>query len=364
MGVRFRKSIKICKGVKVNFGKTGASLTVGTRGLHHTIHTSGRRTSSVGIPGTGLSYVETSGGGRKKTSGSKKQSASNATRAQQQRDDEYARNSAMVDDFNELLDQIRSIHDECSESVDWQSFIDAPAPFNRMYMGPYETQARQELESAKPSFLGRFVPSADNKRMQGLEAAVEEAIKKDQQMYSDWEGLKKIASQILNGDIDTYFYVVSEMHPFDEILEFGSDFDIGTDIPDLMEVEFHAKTSKVVPNHVLSLTKTGKLSSKAMTKTMHFDIAQDYICSCVIRIAREMFALLPIERVVIHAVDTLHDADGNEYDDTVLSVLIHRSQLEGINFNMIDPSDTLESFTCNMNFKKTQGLKPVSRVEF
>ena len=183
-------------------------------------------------------------------------------------------------------------------------------------------------------------------------------------MYSDWENLKKLAVQVLSGDIDSYFYVVSEMHPFEEILDFGSDFDIGTDLPDIMEVEFHAKTSKVVPNHVLSMTQTGKLSSKPMTKTMHFDIVQDYICSCALRIAREMFALLPINRVVIHAMDTITDSGGNAFDDTVLSVLIERNQFEGINFDMIDASDTIESFKCNMNFKKTQGLKPVPRIEF
>ena len=32
MGFRFRKSVKICKGVKVNFSKSGASLSLGGRG--------------------------------------------------------------------------------------------------------------------------------------------------------------------------------------------------------------------------------------------------------------------------------------------------------------------------------------------
>ena len=154
------------------------------------------------------------------------------------------------------------------------------------------------------------------------------------------------------------------MDPFKQILDFGSDFEIGTDDPSMIEVEFHAKTQKVVPNHVLSLTKTGKVSSKPMTKTNHFDIAQDYICSCVLRVAREMFALLPIETVIIHVVDTIENSAGDSYTATVLSVLIHRKQLEYINFDMIDPSDLIETFQCNMTFKKTQGFKPVSRIEF
>ena len=34
MGLRFRKSIRICKGMKLNFEKTGVGVSFGTRGLH------------------------------------------------------------------------------------------------------------------------------------------------------------------------------------------------------------------------------------------------------------------------------------------------------------------------------------------
>jgi hypothetical protein len=54
--LRFRRSIRLTKGVRLNFGKRGVSVTGGTRGAHHTVHSSGRRTTSVGIPGTGISW--------------------------------------------------------------------------------------------------------------------------------------------------------------------------------------------------------------------------------------------------------------------------------------------------------------------
>ena len=56
MGLRFRKSIKLCKGVKLNLGSKSASISVGGKGFHQTFSTTGRTTSSVGIPGTGVSY--------------------------------------------------------------------------------------------------------------------------------------------------------------------------------------------------------------------------------------------------------------------------------------------------------------------
>ena len=59
MGLRFRKSISLCKGVKLNFGKTGMSVSLGTKGYHKTISTSGRVTTTVGVPGTGIYYTDT-----------------------------------------------------------------------------------------------------------------------------------------------------------------------------------------------------------------------------------------------------------------------------------------------------------------
>lgn len=360
MGLRFRKSVKICKGVRVNFGKTGASVSVGTKGLHYTAHTSGRRTTSIGIPGTGLSYVSSSGGRRKKRS----QSYQFPEHEKCQTNETYVENCSMVDDYNELIDQITTLHEQCSEKIDWEAIKNEEAPFDMEQMGPNEKRARQEYDDYKPSFLGKFIPSLDDKRMQELENKIIEGRDEDQRIIAEWGNRTILASKILRGNIDKYFEVISEVDPFKQILDFGSDFEIGTDDPSMIEVEFHAKTQKVVPNHVPSLTKTGKVSSKPMTKTNHFDIAQDYICSCVLRVAREMFALLPIETVIIHVVDTIENSAGDSYTATVLSVLIHRNQLEYINFDMIDPSDLIETFQCNMTFKKTQGFKPVSRIEF
>lgn len=63
MGIRFRKSKKLLPGVRLNVGTRGLSFSFGPRGLKHTISTTGRRTTTVGIPGSGLSFSETSRSG-------------------------------------------------------------------------------------------------------------------------------------------------------------------------------------------------------------------------------------------------------------------------------------------------------------
>lgn len=68
MGFRFRKSVKLAPGVRVNLGKKSASVSVGGKGARYTVSSTGRRTSSVGIPGTGVSYVKTHTAGKKQGS--------------------------------------------------------------------------------------------------------------------------------------------------------------------------------------------------------------------------------------------------------------------------------------------------------
>lgn len=58
MGLRFKKSIKVAPGVKLNLNKNSTSVTFGTRGAHYTVNSKGTKTASVGIPGTGISYVQ------------------------------------------------------------------------------------------------------------------------------------------------------------------------------------------------------------------------------------------------------------------------------------------------------------------
>ena len=59
MSLRFRRSVKICKGARLNFNKNSLGMSFGGRGYGYSINTKGRKTKHIGIPGTGLSYVAT-----------------------------------------------------------------------------------------------------------------------------------------------------------------------------------------------------------------------------------------------------------------------------------------------------------------
>jgi predicted negative regulator of RcsB-dependent stress response len=78
MGFRFRKSVKIMPGLRLNFSKSGVGLSAGVRGARVSINSRGRMTRSVGIPGTGIGYVTSSSltGSSRRTSRSSTRSSS------------------------------------------------------------------------------------------------------------------------------------------------------------------------------------------------------------------------------------------------------------------------------------------------
>ena len=69
MAWRFRKSIKLGKGVRLNFNKKSAGLSFGGKGTRYSMNSDGRKTFSFGIPGTGLYWTETHGKNSKSKTG-------------------------------------------------------------------------------------------------------------------------------------------------------------------------------------------------------------------------------------------------------------------------------------------------------
>ncbi len=57
MGMRFRKSIKLGGGTKLNLSKSGVGISAGVKGFRVSKNTSGRSRVTSSLPGTGLSYV-------------------------------------------------------------------------------------------------------------------------------------------------------------------------------------------------------------------------------------------------------------------------------------------------------------------
>ena len=65
MGFRYRQTVRVSKRTKVNLGTHKASVSVGQPGLTVNLSRRGAR-ATIGVPGTGLSYVTKQVGGSRR----------------------------------------------------------------------------------------------------------------------------------------------------------------------------------------------------------------------------------------------------------------------------------------------------------
>jgi hypothetical protein len=376
MGLRISKRIKIAPGVNLNIGKRSAGLSLGSKGLRYTVNSSGRRTTTAGIPGTGIYYSTTSGGKRRSKSHSKynaskakaaklqREKEKAAAEKQKQLDLEYAK--AAVEEYEDHINAIRLLHTEHEEPINWKQIYETKEPFSdpSITPGPRETDAREKLDNYKPGFFAKRFKFAENSNQTYYQNLIEKGKKEDREQYNEWKNLHILAEGAINGDTDTMLEIVENMQPFEDLTEFGSGFEMGFLDSDIVEVEFMIMADTVVPAEAKSLTSTGKLSIKPLAKGKRLDIMQDYVCSCILRIAGDLFAILPVNGVLIHAMDTFIDtAVGITDAKDIVSVFIDRSTFNTLNLEAIDPSDSMQNFKCNMTFLKTKGFKPVQRIQ-
>jgi Protein of unknown function (DUF4236) len=61
VGVRISKSFKVAPGVRFRVNAKSTSLSIGGKGMRHTVNSKGRRTTTVRVPGTGMSVQQISG---------------------------------------------------------------------------------------------------------------------------------------------------------------------------------------------------------------------------------------------------------------------------------------------------------------
>ena len=328
MGLNFRKSISLGKGLKLNLSKSGPSVSFGKSGFRQSVNLKGQARTTVGIPGTGIYYTKTSnvknivGGltgkddskGKKSTKkdttakGSSTKAAKVAPAAKQVNEELIAQSKAQLEEFAAGIEALKSVHKQSDGYIDWESVAN----------GAVSGQIRE---------------------------------------------LQPFAQSVLAGDIDAYFRVIEQVGPFDDLLEYGSGFEVGTDDPKIMEIEFQVKSGDIIPTQYPDMKASGEIVMKDFSKSAYFELVQDYVSSTMLRVARDTFALLPVQTVIIHAVDKiLNPATGNDEEVTIASAKIKRDAMATLNFERIDPSDCLESFESNVKFKKTTGYSPVDRV--
>lgn len=277
-----------------------------------------------------------------------------------------------VASYNDYIGVIKSVHQDCSDPLDWKAILQETSPAAPSASMDHEQIAQAALNSYQPNFFDRLFKRGPVK-MQRLEEAIERARQLDQQLtaerqaehrqqVTDWRDRQDLARQVLAKNSDVYGQVLDVFAPFEGIDQLGSRLEF-TFTADHIEVDIQVNTAEVIPDFVVTQLASGKLSRKAVSVGKFNELYQDYVCGCLLRIAREIQAHLPVSQVVVHAlVDQLNPATGLVESQVIVSAAMPRSTLDKLNFVALDPSDSMRNFTHTMKFTKTGGFQAVDRV--
>jgi hypothetical protein len=266
--------------------------------------------------------------------------------------------------FQREVNRLRSIHLEPIEPVDWNELLHAAPPFPKDAKGPRQREAEAQLTRYRPGLFDRWFGREKWKR-ERLTARIAEAAEEDRQAYRAWEEQVALAQAMVNRDPARYVEGIERSGRFEKLAPFCSGFQFKpTADPERIEGEFHVHPAQVVPKQMKTLTKSGKLSVKEMPKTQYYALEQDFVCSCVIRVALELFALLPVGTVYLHALDErMNPSTGFREPAVLLSAKLERRVLYSLNWHAMDCSEAMVNFEHRMKFWKTRGFEPVERLK-
>lgn len=277
MALRFRRSITLFPGVKINIGKTGPSLSVGVPGFRKTYHTDGRVTTTVGLPGTGLSWTETSRPNQQRNvSAPERPVRPTETREEYVPPAESRQNVVPARRAEETSNVAPRVERPVRKSNNYLS----AANIKSIYTG-----SDDEIDWAE------IAAGADAEELLMDEGT--------------WKYCSKVANKIIRGDIDTYLETIENLRPVDDLLLYGCDFEFGTDKSSYMEVEFNAKAEELLPQGLKDA------------------LFEELVCGTSIRVAKDIMAMLPVSRVIVHSVIA---------EKTVLSVLFEKKNLVKVDY--------------------------------
>jgi hypothetical protein len=272
------------------------------------------------------------------------------------------------------VDVLRSLHRDCGPGWDWRGIAGAPPPVEPARQDTNVARATLALEAFRPTILDRILGRTERKQAE-LRASIDHARELDAREYASalrdheerlaqWAESRELANAILTGDPEAWLAGLEQSGMFEEIDALGSRIVFGVHEHGPPEAEIHVNTDDVIPREERTLLQSGRLSVKKMPAGKFNELYQDYVCGCVLRIAREVFALLPLEGVIVTAVaDVLDTSTGHVGEQPILSVAFPRAGLERLNFDALDPSDAVKGFLHRMSFKKTTGFAPVERID-
>ena len=388
MGLRFRRSVKLAPGIRMNFSGSGVSWTLGPRGASVGIGKRGTYFNS-GIPGTGLYARERMGssgvGSRVRTSSYSNMSvtigvtddgtvyfrdadgnplAEHLVNAAKKQQGDAIRNliQKKCDEINAQIEALGEIHVDTSNAnvkpqYQPQEYSETaptkPVPKKPGLMGALFKSKRERIEKENRERERQFEEDsekwrADKRRFDETEQRRKDMIERG--IYSDVEVMGNFLEENLQSIVWPRETIVSS-----EILDNGKRVFVDVDLPEIEDM----------PSKTASAPQRGyKLSVKEMSATQIQRLYMRHVHGIGFRIIGEAFSALPnAQEVVLSAYSQRPDrSTGHVTDEYLYSVCVDRGLWSRINFDNLQNLDVVEAlarFDLKRNMTKTGGFKPI-----
>jgi len=281
-----------------------------------------------------------------------------------------------VSEWREHLQNIVSLHVNPNDDVDWQSLQKRAEPPQPVRISTNEDAALANLDQFRPRLFDFLLGGAEKRRQRLVDAVADarmidegefkKRVSQYQEDHSDWQADKELADRLLAGDISAQKDVISEMTSWSDEGLIGTRLSFSISDSFLHAVA-HVHGDDVVPTYRRKQLQSGKLSETKMPAGERHELYQDYVCSVALKVAGDLFSVLPRDEVVVTCTASmLNKATGHMTDTPILSVQFVRPTFNNLRLSTIDPSDSMSNFNHVMEFKRTKGfaaidpLKPIS----
>ncbi|MBR5246752.1 MAG: DUF4236 domain-containing protein [Clostridia bacterium] len=349
--LRFRKSVSICKGVRLNLGKKGVSISAGVPGFRKTYNfNTGKTTTSIGIPGTGIYYTDTSSPSKKKVE-KKSGGLFGELFGEKQSDLPSSSNNSNLYGDNTISQKITTkpvspLYSVCEDTKDQPTNVPSKDGTLTEKNKPIDTvvdvsenchtNTVSEVDESVIASTDEIVSVtnlAEKKKsdeitydtikfiFENCDVAIDwidvishRAPTSDDVVPETWDYLHKKAVDVFDGNIDALLEIISTVNPYDDLLDYAEDFEFSTDDCSMIDVEFS----------IIDI-KLDRLNKSAF---------EDYYCAIAVRVARDTFALLPVENVNVKVMYK---------NNCLLSKVFCREWFIEQNLQGKDPSDIVKT---------------------
>ena len=267
-----------------------------------------------------------------------------------------------VDEAERKLSELLSVHKNCAPKVDWIAETAAlcPAQTNAFVSGDRRDWRRKRVQLPLED-VGSAPPL-------GREELGDSAAKAHTDALRTWERNRALGKRLLAGVESAFVEALAEFSYLEAVAQLGATIDVTVHTAKGVEIDVRCNDVAVVPAVMKTLSSTGKVSEKAIPRAKAQEFYQDHVCSALLRVAREAFAVLPIDLVLLHGRALVHNsATGADNLKAIYSVFIPRVEFKTLDFERLDPSDAIESFPHRGDFKgsrKAGAFQPIKPFSF